>query len=80
MIMGLKNGFLANVDYRMYTDNINWDSLKNIDGHSFTPKQINRTLFINQWDDSVVETLKNTWNEQVKPRAIVFVGQLSMRL
>lgn len=24
-IMGLKHGFLANVDYRMYTDNINWE-------------------------------------------------------
>ena len=76
MVMGLKNGFLANVDYRMYTDNINWESLKNINGHSFTPKQINRTLFINQWDDSVVETLKNTWNEQAKPRAIVFCGTI----
>lgn len=76
MVMGLKNGFLANVDYRMYTDNINWESLKNIQGHSFSPKQINRTLFINQWDDSVVVTLKNTWNEQKKPRAIVFCGTI----
>lgn len=76
MVMGLKNGFLANVDYRMYTDNINWDSLKNINGHSFTPRQINRTLFINQWDDSVVVTLKNTWSEQPKPRAIVFCGTI----
>ena len=76
MVMGLKKGFLANVDYRMYTDNINWDSLKNINGRSFTPKQINRTLFINQWDDSVVVTLKNTWNEQPKPRAIVFCGTI----
>ena len=76
MVMGLKNGFLANVDYRMYTDNINWDSLKNINGHSFTPRQINRTLFINQWDDSVVVTLKSTWSEQPKPRAIVFCGTI----
>ena len=76
MIMGLKNGFLANVDYRMYTDNINWDALKNVQGKSFSPKQINRTLFINQWDDSVVYTLKDAWNEQVNPRAIVFCGTI----
>ena len=76
MIMGLKNGFLANVDYRMYTDNINWDALKNIQGKSFSPKQINRTLFINQWDDSVVYTLKDAWNEQIDPRAIVFCGTI----
>ena len=53
MVTGLNKGFLANVDYRMYTDNINWDALQNVQGHSFSPKQINRTLFINQWDDSL---------------------------
>ncbi len=80
MVMGLKNGFLANVDYRMYTDNINWESLKNINGHSFTPKQINRSLFINQWDDSVVVTLKDAWKEQNNPRAIVFCGTIEHAL
>ena len=76
MVMGLKNGFLANVDYRMYTDNINWDSLRNIQGKSFSPKQINRTLFINQWDDSVVYKLREAWDEQPNPRAIVFCGTI----
>lgn len=32
MVTGLKKGFLANVDYRMFTDNIDWDALKNIQG------------------------------------------------
>lgn len=76
MITGLKNGFLANVDYRMYTDNIDWDSLRNVQGKSFSPKQINRTLFINQWDDSVVYCLRDAWNEQPNPRAIVFCGNI----
>lgn len=75
-ITGLRNGFLANVDYRMYTDNIDWDSLRDLDGNTFSPKQINRTLFINQWDDAVVETLAETWYEQRKPRAIVFCGTI----
>lgn len=76
MIMGLKNGFLTNVDYRMFTDNIDWNSLKNIQGKSFSPKQINRTLFINQWDDSVVYMLREAWAEQINPRAIVFCGTI----
>ncbi|WP_312702446.1 DEAD/DEAH box helicase family protein [Sedimentibacter sp.] len=76
MVTGLKKGFLANVDYRMYTDNINWDSLQNLNGQSFTPKQINKTLFIEQWDDSVVYELQKTWKEQKKPRAIVFCGTI----
>ena len=76
MVEGLKKGFLSNVDYRMYTDNIDWDSLKNLQGKTFTPKQINRTLFIEQWDDSVVYELKKTWMEQQNPRAIVFCGTI----
>ena len=79
-VTGLKQGFLANVDYRMYTDNINWDALKNINGKSFTPKQINRTLFINQWDDAVVYQLRSTWKEQSNPRAIVFCGTIEHAL
>lgn len=76
MVEGLRKGFLSNVDYRMYTDNINWDSLKNLEGNSFSPKQINRTLFIDQWDDSVVYELKKAWSEQNQPRAIVFCGTI----
>ena len=76
MVMGLQKGFLANVDYRMFTDNINWDALRNIEGKSFSPKQINRTLFINQWDDSVVYKMRDAWQEQINPRAIVFCGTI----
>ena len=76
MVFGMKHGFLTNVDYRMYTDNINWDALKTFNGQLFSPKQINRTLFINQWDDAVVAELQKTWMEQQNPRAIVFCGTI----
>lgn len=76
MVEGLKKGFLSNVDYRMYTDNIDWKALRNLEGQTFTPKQINRTLFIEEWDDSVVYELRNTWSEQPNPRAIVFCGTI----
>ena len=76
MVQGLKQGFLANVDYRMFSDNIDWDMLANLQGKSFSPKQINRTLFINEWDDAVVYRLKEAWKEQPRPRAIVFCGTI----
>lgn len=79
-VAGLKGGFLANVDYRMYTDNINWSALKHIGGKSFTPRQINRTLFINEWDDAVVDTLMEAWKEQSSPRAIVFCSKIDHAL
>lgn len=80
MLMGLRNGFLANVDYRMFTDNIDWKSLKDLQGRQFSPRQINKTLFINQWDDSVVYMLRDAWQEQPNPRAIVFCGTIEHAL
>lgn len=76
MVAGLKLGFLANVDYRMYTSNIDWTQIRNIRGKALSPKQINRTLFINQWDDEVVHMLQLAWREQHNPRAIVFCGTI----
>jgi superfamily II DNA or RNA helicase len=72
----MRNGFLANVDYRMYTDNIDWRSLGALRGDSFTPNGINRRLFIHEWDDGVVVELQRAWSEQAMPRAIVFCGTI----
>ncbi len=76
MIYGMKHGFLSNVDYRIHTDNIDWDSLKNLKGQTFSPRQINKTFFINQWDDAVIEELRRVWPSVQKPRAIVFCGTI----
>jgi superfamily II DNA or RNA helicase len=76
MVTGLRLGFLANVDYRMYTDNIDWKALPLLHGARLTPKQINRTLFISEWDNAVVRELQRAWVETRKPRAIVFCGTI----
>ena len=81
MVHGLRNGYLANVDYRMYTDNIDWDALALGLAHSgvnkaITPRGINRTLFIDEWDDAVVDRLAEAWREQSSPRGIVFCGTI----
>lgn len=76
MVTGLREGFLANVDYRMYTDNIDWSGIQKLKGNKFTPRQINRTLFITEWDDAVVFEFQKAWNSQKNPRAIVFCGTI----
>ncbi|WP_225096269.1 DEAD/DEAH box helicase family protein [Streptomyces sp. CoH27] len=79
MVRGLREGYLANVDYRMFTDNIDWDGLVRGLSKPFpplTPRGINRTLFIDEWDDAVVNRLAEVWLEQPNPRAIVFCGTI----
>ena len=77
LVKGLRTGYLANVDYRMFTDNVDWDQLRNLKGERFTPKAINRTLFINEWDDAVVERTAEAWAQLERGRGIIFCGTVS---
>lgn len=74
IIQGMANGFLSNVDYRMHVDNIDWKHLSEI--IDITPRALNRTLFIHEWDDAVIDILQNTWNEIENPKAIVFCSTI----
>ena len=76
MLTGLRNGFLAKIDYRMYVDNINWEALSTLQGDRLSPRHINRTLFITEWDEAVVLEFKRVWEEQRKPRALIFCGTI----
>ena len=75
---GLREGFLAEIDYRMFTDNIDWENLRGEQGDRYTPDKINRTLFITEWDDGVIERLAEAWTELEPPRrGIVFCGTVA---
>lgn len=75
LVEGLRQGFLSNVDYRIYTDNVDWETLLHLEGGRFSPRAINRTLFINQWDDAVVQRTGEAWAELgAQGRGIVFCG------
>ena len=80
MLYGLKHGFLSRIDYRMHTDNINWEGLKDLKGNSLTPKAINRVLFIKEWDEAVVDELQKNWNSVKRPKSIVFCGTIQHAL
>jgi superfamily II DNA or RNA helicase len=76
MVYGLRHGFLSQVDYRLFTDNINWEALNELKGQKLSPKSVNRAFFIKEWDDGVIQELQKTWQEFTKPKAIVFCGTI----
>ncbi len=80
MVYGLQKGFLSEVDYRLFTDNINWDALNDLRGEKLSPKSVNRTFFIAEWDDGVIEGLQKAWAEVPNPKAIVFCGTIEHAL
>lgn len=74
MVYGMENGYLSNVDYRMHVDNIDWQMLSEV--KDLTPRALNKTLFIKEWDDAVIDVIQKTWNEITNPRAIVFCSTI----
>ena len=80
LVTGLRNGYLSEVDYRMYTDNINWLYLEDVRGADLSPRRMNRRLFIDEWDDSVIDEIQRVWDEQDNPRAVVFCGTIDHAL
>ena len=80
LITGMRKGFLSQVDYRIFTDNVDWKRLSALKGNRLTPRGINRTLFIEEWDEGVVEALRQTWHEFENPRCIVFCGNIDHAL
>jgi len=72
IIEAMNQGWLSEVDYRMLSDNIPWDSLPQLTGADVTVRQLNSTLFLPQLEQAVVEKIHGHWSELGSPRALVF--------
>ncbi|QXU56770.1 DEAD/DEAH box helicase family protein [Rhodococcus sp. LW-XY12] len=69
---GIRRGYLAQVDYQLLADNIDWEFVKESSKHSYTIKDLNRRLFIPERDEAIIERLIKVWNSTRAPRGIVF--------
>ncbi|OBB00971.1 restriction endonuclease subunit R [Mycolicibacterium fortuitum] len=69
---GIRRGYLAQVDYSLLADNIDWEFVKDASEHSYTIKDLNRRLFIPERDEAIIERLIKVWNSTRAPRGIIF--------
>ena len=69
---GMKRGFLAAVDYRLFVDNIDWDAVRDASEHQYSIKELNSRLFLTQRDEAVIAALLQAWHNTASPRGIVF--------
>ena len=82
MVEGLRNGFLANVDYRMFTSDIDWSAFADPrnQSHPFSVKQLNKTIFVPEWNDAIIDRFKEAYEEvQAQSRvvrAIIFCATI----
>lgn len=69
---GMRLGYLADVKYRVFADNIDWDFVRGASEHGYTIKDLNKRLFIPERDDAVRDRLEKVWDRTMNPRAIIF--------
>ncbi|MFH9724604.1 DEAD/DEAH box helicase family protein [Streptomyces sp. NPDC017254] len=69
---GMRRGYLAQVDYRLFVDDINWDIVREASNHSYGLAELNAKLFLPQRDEAIRDELATAWAGTRNPRAIVF--------
>lgn len=69
---GMKLGYLAQVDYQLFVDNIDWDAVSAASQQHYSIKELNEALFLPQRDEAIIERILDAFNETPDPRMIVF--------
>lgn len=76
LVDGMKMGYLAKADYRIYCDTIDWERVIEETGGRLTIRDLNKRLFVPQRDEAVIEELLEQCKAVRNPRAIVFCASI----
>lgn len=69
---GMRLGYLADVDYRLFIDNIDWNVVSTLSANRYSVAELNERLFLPQRDERIRDELLEIWYRTAAPRAIVF--------
>jgi superfamily II DNA or RNA helicase len=69
---GMRLGYLARVDYRLFVDNIDWDAVRDVSVNRYSIRELNSRLFLTQRDEAVIDALIEAWHVTPAPRGILF--------
>ncbi|MBA2740823.1 MAG: hypothetical protein H0U46_02295 [Actinobacteria bacterium] len=74
---GMAEGFLSQVDYRLFIDKIDWDVVRETSEYGLTLSDLNHRLFLPQRDQAVIDGLHEAWGCTRSPRAVVFCRSIN---
>ena len=69
---GLRNGFLAEVDYRLLADNIDWHFIQSLSRYDYSLSQLNRRLIIPTRDQEAARAVHRSFRDEQRRAGIVF--------
>ncbi|MEP5764949.1 MAG: DEAD/DEAH box helicase family protein [Halieaceae bacterium] len=72
VVQGMQRGFLAEVDYRMLVDGLDWEGIAERTKQGLTVKNLNELLILPDRDSAIVESIADEIEKVPDPRVLVF--------
>ncbi len=72
LVDGMAMGFLSQVDYRLYCDNIDWAAIPKLSRERHGVRDLNKRLFLPQRDDAVISEITKVASELQNPHIVIF--------
>ncbi len=72
LVDGMAMGFLSQVDYRLYCDNIDWDAVPMLSRERLSIRDLNKRLFLPQRDEAVIAEILRVAAETKNSRIAIF--------
>jgi superfamily II DNA or RNA helicase len=69
---GLAKGFLSEVDYRLFADNLDWELIQDNSHHNYSLKQLNKKLIIPKRDEEAASIIHELFVNTKRKAGIVF--------
>ena len=74
LIDGMRMGYLAQVDYRLMCDNVDWERISHLSKSTLSIRDLNKKLFLPQRDEAIIKTILNVFRKVANPRMAVFTS------
>lgn len=69
---GLQGGFLAEVDYRLLADDLDWEFVQQRSKHKYSLSQLNTKLILPTRDEEAAKTIRATYDKEKRRSGVVF--------
>jgi superfamily II DNA or RNA helicase len=69
---GLRRGFLAEVDYRLLADNLDWEFVQQASEFRYSLSQLNRKLIIPTRDEQAARIIREAFDKEGRHSCVVF--------
>jgi superfamily II DNA or RNA helicase len=73
---GLAQGFLAEVDYRLLADNIDWEVVRAASQYRYSINELNRRLILPTRDEQAVRIIADVWEQNRRSAGLIFCASI----